>query len=66
MEGNNMLNDLENWLVKVVLKDAYLTVPIGQTHQKHKKFQWNPVQHLELLVVQVDIGDISHHLPGEN
>ena len=29
-----------DWLVKLDLKDAYLTVPIHSSHQKYLRFQW--------------------------
>ena len=44
MEGIHMLRDLlkqGDWLVKIDLKDAYLTVPIWKDHQKYLRFLWN-------------------------
>ena len=41
MEGIHMLKDLlrkGDYLVKIVLKDAYLTVPVWRKHQKHLRF----------------------------
>ncbi len=29
-----------DWLVKIDLKDAYLTVPMAKAHQKYLRFQW--------------------------
>jgi hypothetical protein len=43
MEGIHMLRDLlkkEDFLVKIDLKDAYLTVPILKKHQKYLRFLW--------------------------
>ena len=43
MEGIHMLKDLlkqGDWLVKIDLKDAYLTVPIWKNHQKYLRFVW--------------------------
>ena len=43
MEGIHMLRDLlklGDWLVKIDLKDAYLTVPIWINHQKYLRFLW--------------------------
>jgi hypothetical protein len=43
MEGIHMLRDLlkqGDWLVKIDLKDAYLTVPIWKNHQKYLRFLW--------------------------
>ena len=43
MEGIHMLRDLlklGDWLVKIDLKDAYLTVPILINHQKYLRFLW--------------------------
>ena len=43
MEGIHMLRDLlrqGDYLVKIDLKDAYLTVPIWKGHQKYLRFLW--------------------------
>ncbi len=43
MEGIHMLKDLlkkGDYLVKIDLKDAYLTVPIWHKHQKYLRFLW--------------------------
>ena len=43
MELINMLKDLlrkDDYLVKIDLKDAYLTVPIWKGHQKYLRFLW--------------------------
>ncbi|XP_028416245.1 uncharacterized protein LOC114540170 [Dendronephthya gigantea] len=43
MEGIHMLRDLlkkDDFLVKIDLKDAYLTVPICKNHQKYLRFLW--------------------------
>ena len=43
MESIHMLKDLlrkDDYLVKVDLKDAYLTVPIWEKHQKYLRFLW--------------------------
>ena len=43
MEGIHMLRDLLKlgyWLVKIDLKDAYLTVPIWINYQKYLRFLW--------------------------
>ena len=43
MEGIHMLRDLlreGDYLVKIDLKDAYLTVPIWKGHQKSLRFLW--------------------------
>ncbi|CAB4013557.1 Hypothetical predicted protein [Paramuricea clavata] len=43
MEGIHMLRDLlkkGDFLVKIDLKDAYLTVPIWKNHQKYLRFLW--------------------------
>ena len=43
MEGVHMLRDLlreGDYLVKIDLKDAYLTVPIWKGHQKYLRFLW--------------------------
>jgi hypothetical protein len=43
MEGIHMLRDLlqqGEFLVKIDLKDAYLTVPIWKNHQKYLRFLW--------------------------
>ena len=43
MEGIHMLRDLlekGDFLVKIDLKDAYLTVPIWKDHQKYLRFLW--------------------------
>jgi hypothetical protein len=29
-----------DWFVKLDLKDAYLTVPVHNSHQKYLRFQW--------------------------
>jgi hypothetical protein len=43
MEGIHLLRDLlkkGDFLVKIDLKDAYLTVPIWKNHQKYLRFLW--------------------------
>ena len=43
MEGIHMLKDLlktGDYLVKIDMKDAYLTVPIWHKHQKYLRFLW--------------------------
>ncbi|XP_028394441.1 uncharacterized protein LOC114518633 [Dendronephthya gigantea] len=43
MEGIHMLRDLlkrDDYLIKIDLKDAYLTVPICKAHQKFLRFLW--------------------------
>lgn len=43
MESIHMLKDLlkkGDYMVKIDLKDAYLTVPIWQNHQKYLRFLW--------------------------
>ena len=43
MEGIHLLQDLlirNDFLVKIDLKDAYLTVPIWENHRKFLRFQW--------------------------
>jgi hypothetical protein len=48
MEGIHMLRDLlkqDDYLVKIDLKDAYLTVPIWKHHQKYLRFLWKGTQH---------------------
>ncbi|XP_022778082.1 uncharacterized protein LOC111319599 [Stylophora pistillata] len=43
MESILMVKDLlrkGDFLVKIDLKDAYLTVPIGEAHQKFLRFRW--------------------------
>ncbi|CAB4020707.1 Hypothetical predicted protein [Paramuricea clavata] len=43
MEGIHMLRDLlknGDFLVKIDLKEAYLTVPIWKNHQKYLRFLW--------------------------
>ena len=43
MEGIHMLRDLlrrNDYLVKIDLKDAYLTVPLWKGHQKYLRFLW--------------------------
>ena len=43
MEGIHMLRDLlrqGDYMVKIDLKDAYLTVPIWKGHQKYLRFLW--------------------------
>jgi hypothetical protein len=48
MEGIHMLRDIlkpDDYLVKIDLKDAYLTVPIWKHHQKYLRFLWKGTQH---------------------
>ena len=48
MEGIHMLRDLlkqNDYLVKIDLKDAYLTVPIWKDHQKYLRFLWKGTLH---------------------
>ncbi len=48
MEGIHMLRDLlkqDDYLVKIDLKDAYLTVPIWKSHQKYLRFLWKGTLH---------------------
>jgi hypothetical protein len=48
MEGIHMLRDLlkqDDYLVKIDLKDAYLTVPIWKSHQKYLRFIWKGTLH---------------------
>ena len=48
MEGIHMLRDLlkqDDYLVKIDLKDAYLTVPIWKDHQKYLRFLWKGTLH---------------------
>ncbi|KAI9565203.1 reverse transcriptase [Daphnia sinensis] len=43
MEGLETVKNLVrkgDWLVKLDLKDAYLTIPIAKTHQKYLRFVW--------------------------
>ena len=43
MEGMHLLQDLlirNDFLVKIDLKDANLTVPIWENHRKFLRFQW--------------------------
>ena len=42
MEGQYLLLQARDWMIKLDLKDAYLLlVPIHPEHQKHLVFQWN-------------------------
>ncbi|KAM8939450.1 LOW QUALITY PROTEIN: uncharacterized protein RCH25_053096 [Pelodytes ibericus] len=44
MEGIHCLRDLlllGDWMVKMDLQDAYLTVPIAVAHQRYLRFRWN-------------------------
>ena len=44
MEGLHLLPDLnqaEDWMVKLDLKDAYLQIPIHPDHRKYLVFQWD-------------------------
>ncbi|XP_053309715.1 uncharacterized protein LOC128471763 [Spea bombifrons] len=48
MEGIHNLRDLilpEDWLTKIDLQDAYLTVPIHVPHQRFLQFQWKNVKY---------------------
>ena len=48
MEGIHMLRDLlkqDDYLVKIDLKDAYLTVAIWKSHQKYLRFLWKGTLH---------------------
>lgn len=48
IEGIHMLRDLlkyDNYLVEIDLKDAYLTVPIWENHQKYLRFLWKRTLH---------------------
>ena len=43
MEGVHLLKDLllqNDWMVKIDLKDAYLTCPVHKEHQKYLRFLW--------------------------
>ncbi|KZS08843.1 Uncharacterized protein APZ42_027054 [Daphnia magna] len=40
LQAVRFLSREEDWMVKVDLKDAYLTVPIHASHQKFVRFQW--------------------------
>ena len=48
MEGIHMLRDLlkqNDYLVKIDIKDAYLSVPIWKDHQKYLRFLWKGTLH---------------------
>lgn len=52
MEGIHMLRDLlkpDDYLVKIDLKDAYLTVPIWKHHQKYLRFLWKGTQDIHKI-----------------
>ena len=43
MEGTHLLRDLlqpNDWMGKIVLKDAYFVIPIWENHQKFLRFLW--------------------------
>ncbi len=47
MEGMHMLKDVlqqNDFMVKLDLKDAYLTIPLHKDHRKYLRFQWKGVQ----------------------
>ena len=57
MEGIHMLRDLlrqGDYLVKIDLKDAYLTVPIWKGHQKYLRFLWKEIL-LEFACLPVEV-----------
>jgi len=67
MESIHLLKDLlrkEDYLIKIDLKDAYLTVPIWQKHQRYLRFLWRDSL-LEFACLPFGLASASRRYSGE-